>query len=219
MALNLPNTLTLSRIAAIPGLVALVAIHTPEGDLGACALFALAGVTDWLDGRIARQQKTQSDLGRMLDPIADKLLVGATLMLLAGMGRLSPLGLYPAIVILCREILVSGLREYLAAFRVGLPVTRLAKWKTGLQMAALGTLLAGDSGASVLHLRLLRVSELGEAMLWAAALLTLVTGWDYLRAGLHHVAPTAGWLATEAPPRAEPRDAPPAPRRKAPELF
>jgi cardiolipin synthase len=189
MALNLPNLLSLSRIAAIPGLVALVAVHRPGADLAACALFGVAGITDWLDGRIARQRKLQSDLGRMLDPIADKLLVGATLMVLAGMGRLSALGLYPAIVIMCREILVSGLREYLAELRVGLPVTRLAKWKTGLQMAALGTLLAGDTGAGVLGIGWLHVGLLGEAMLWVAALFTLVTGWDYLQAGLRHVSP------------------------------
>jgi cardiolipin synthase len=186
---NLPNLLTLSRIAAIPGLVALVAMHSARTDLGASALFAVAGITDWLDGRIARSQKLQSDLGRMLDPIADKLLVGATLMVLAGMGRLSRVALYPAIVIMCREILVSGLREYLAGLRVGLPVTRLAKWKTGLQMAALGTLLAGDSGAGVLGIAWLHVGLIGHAMLWVAALLTLVTGWDYLYAGLRHVSP------------------------------
>jgi cardiolipin synthase len=203
MLMTLPNLLTLSRIAAIPGLVVLVAWHTAGTDLAACGLFGLAGITDYLDGRIARSQKLQSDLGRMLDPIADKLLVGATLMVLAGMGRLSPLGLYPAIVIMCREILVSGLREYLAGLRVGLPVTRLAKWKTGLQMAALGTLLAGDSGAWVLGLRSLHIGQVGEAMLWLAALLTLVTGWDYLQAGLRHVSPVAR-SDRPVPPRAAP---------------
>ncbi len=182
--------LTLSRIAAIPVMVALVALRTPVGDVAACTAFGLAGLTDFLDGRIARQRKLQSELGRMLDPIADKLLVGATLMVLAGQGRLPDHGLYPAIVILCREILVSGLREYLAGLSVGLPVTRLAKWKTGLQMAALGTLLAGDSGAAVLHLGFLPVGLIGTAMLWAAALLTLVTGWDYLMAGIRHVVPS-----------------------------
>ena len=200
MQQNLPNILTLSRIAAIPLLVALMAWHTPGTDLAACALFAVAGFTDWLDGRIARQQKLQSDLGRMLDPIADKLLVGATLMALAGMARLSKFGLYPAIVIMCREILVSGLREYLAGLAVRLPVTRLAKWKTGLQMVALGTLLAGDPGAARLGLAWLPVQAIGEVMLWAAALLTLVTGWDYLLAGLQHVAPFAVPAARRPPP-------------------
>jgi len=201
MMRNLPNLLTLSRIGAIPVLVALVALHTPGADVAACAVFALAGITDWLDGRIARQQKLQSDLGRMLDPIADKLLVGATLMVLAGMGRLEASALYPAIVIMCREILVSGLREYLAGLSVGLPVTKLAKWKTGLQMAALGTLLAGDSGARVLKLSALPVGLIGTLMLWLAALLTLVTGWDYLMAGLRHVVPS---LATPPKPHVAP---------------
>jgi cardiolipin synthase len=195
---NLPNLLTLSRIAAIPVLVALVALRSPGADVAACAVFTLAGITDWLDGRIARQQKLQSDLGRMLDPIADKLLVGATLMVLAGMGRLTFISLFPAIVIMCREILVSGLREYLAGLSVGLPVTRLAKWKTGLQMTALAILLAGDSGAAVLHLSALPIGLIGTVMLWAAALLTLVTGWDYLMAGLRHAVPS---LATPPEPR------------------
>ncbi len=194
MDINLPNLLTLSRIAAIPVLVALVAWHRAGADVAAMLVFAAAGITDFLDGRIARQRQLLSDLGRMLDPIADKLLVGATLMVLAGQGRLPFPGqpwhaLYPAIVILCREILVSGLREYLAGLAVGLPVTRLAKWKTGLQMAALGTLLAGDDGATVLHLGFLPVALIGTLMLWAAALLTLITGWDYLRAGLAHIRP------------------------------
>jgi cardiolipin synthase len=124
----------------------------------------------------------------MLDPIADKLLVGASLMMLVGQYRLSPWGLYPAIVIMLREILVSGLREYLAGIRIGLPVTRLAKWKTGFQMGALGTLLAGDTTAALLHMPWLPVSVIGETMLWIAAALTLITGWDYLTAGWRHAA-------------------------------
>jgi cardiolipin synthase len=183
---NLPNLLTLSRIAAIPVLVLCVALRTPGGDLAACLVFSAAAITDWLDGHLARTWRQQSELGRMLDPIADKLLVGASLMLLAGLGRLSDWGLLPAIVILLREILVSGLREYLASLRVGLPVTRLAKWKTGFQMGALGTLLAGNSTAALLHVPL-PVGAIGEAMLWLAAVLTLVTGWDYLTTGLRHV--------------------------------
>ena len=190
MLTDLPNVLTLSRIAAIPLLVALVAIRTPVGDVAACAVFAAAAITDYFDGRLARSRRQQSDLGRMLDPIADKLLVAAVLMMLVGQDRLSRLGLYPAIVIMLREILVSGLREYLAGIRVGLPVTRLAKWKTGFQMGALGTLLAGTSGAAILHLGFLPVSIIGETMLWGAAVLTLITGWDYLTAGWRHaVAP------------------------------
>ncbi len=186
MLTELPNLLTLSRIAAIPLLVAVVAIRTPTSDFLACVVFGAAAITDYFDGKIARGRRQMSDIGRMLDPIADKLLVGATLMLLAGQDRLSTWGLYPAIVILLREILVSGLREYLAGLRVGLPVTNLAKWKTGFQMGALGTLLAGDSSARLLHIPFLPVSIIGEAMLWVAAGLTLWTGWDYLVAGLRH---------------------------------
>jgi cardiolipin synthase len=188
MLTDLPNVLTLSRIAAIPLVVALAALGTAPADLGACIVFSTAAITDYFDGKLARSRRQQSDLGRMLDPIADKLLVGAALMMLAGLGRLTAAGLYPAVVIMLREILVSGLREYLAGIRAGLPVTRLAKWKTGFQMGALGTLLAGDPSAQLLHLGFLPVSAIGEAMLWAAAGLTLLTGWDYLTAGLRHAA-------------------------------
>ena len=188
MLTDLPNLLTLSRIAAIPLLVVLVALHQPPADMAACVLFSTAAITDYFDGHLARTRRQQSDLGRMLDPIADKLLVGAALMMLVGLGRVSNWGLYPAIVIMLREILVSGLREYLAGIRIGLPVTRLAKWKTGFQMGALGTLLAGDSSAQWLHLSFIPVGAIGEVMLWAAAALTLWTGWDYLTAGLRHAA-------------------------------
>jgi cardiolipin synthase len=196
----LPNLLTLSRIAAIPLLVVLVALRLPAADLTACVLFSAAAITDYFDGKLARSRRQQSDLGRMLDPIADKLLVAAALMMLVGQDRLSALGLYPAIVIMLREILVSGLREYLAGIRIGLPVTRLAKWKTGFQMGALGTLLAGDSGARILHISFLPVSLIGEAMLWIAAALTLVTGWDYLTAGLRHAAIPTRADAVPKPP-------------------
>ena len=186
MLTDLPNLLTLSRIAAIPVLVVLVALGDPAADFAACVVFSVAAVTDYLDGKLARARSQHSDLGRMLDPIADKLLVGAALMMLVGEARLSRWGLYPAIVIMLREILVSGLREYLAGLRIGLPVTRLAKWKTGFQMGAIGTLLAGDSSAHLLHLGFLPVTAIGEVMLWVAAALTMLTGWDYLIAGLRH---------------------------------
>jgi cardiolipin synthase len=188
MLTDLPNVLTLSRIAAIPLLVVLVAMNSQTGDLAACIIFSAAAITDYFDGKLARSRRQQSDLGRMLDPIADKLLVGAVLMMLVGQNRLSAVGLYPAIVIMLREILVSGLREYLAGIRVGLPATRMAKWKTGFQMSALGTLLAGNTTAAILHLGFLPVSLIGETMLWVAAILTLITGWDYLTAGWRHAA-------------------------------
>ncbi|MDO9500287.1 CDP-diacylglycerol--glycerol-3-phosphate 3-phosphatidyltransferase [Falsiroseomonas sp.] len=186
MPTDLPNLLTLSRIAAIPVLVLFATLREPWTDLVACAVFSAAAITDYFDGKLARSRQQISDFGRMLDPIADKLLVAAALMLLAGNGQLSTFGLFPAIIILLREILVSGLREYLAGLKIGLPVTSLAKWKTGFQMGALGALLAGDSGAAVIWLSWLPVSLIGEVMLLVAAVLTLVTGWDYLQAGLRH---------------------------------
>ncbi|WP_426959897.1 CDP-diacylglycerol--glycerol-3-phosphate 3-phosphatidyltransferase [Muricoccus radiodurans] len=198
MPIDLPNLLTLSRIAAIPLLVVLMFLRTPVGDILACVVFSVAAVTDYFDGKIARDRGIQTAFGRMLDPIADKLLVGAALMLLAGLERLSPLGLLPAIVIMLREILVSGLREYLAGLRVGLPVTRLAKWKTGFQMGSIGVIVAGDSGASVIGLDFLPISWMGEAGLWVAAALTLVTGWDYMTAGMRHA------VAQDAAPRSAP---------------
>ncbi len=215
MPTDLPNLLTISRIAAIPLVVALAALREPWADLAACVVFSVAALTDYFDGRIARERRQISAFGRMLDPIADKLLVGATLMMLVGEERLSVWGLYPAIVIMLREILVSGLREYLAEMRAHLPVTRLAKWKTGFQMGALGTLLAGDPAAWLLHLSFIPVSTIGEAMLWVAALLTIVTGWDYLTAGVRHAtAPNGGKPASAPPPRsAAVRRSPPTPIR------
>ncbi len=186
MLKDLPNILTMSRIATIPVIVVLIAIGGQWGDLLAWILFAVAAVTDYLDGRLAREMAQLSDLGRMLDPIADKLLIGATLMALVGFGHLPGWGIYPAIVIMLREILVSGLREYLAEIRVGLPVTRLAKWKTGVQMVALGLLVLSAPGAGLLGLGWLPMAWLGGTLLWMAAALTLVTGWDYLNAGLRH---------------------------------
>jgi len=187
MLTDLPNILTMSRIAAIPLLVLLVAIGAPLADVFAALVFLIAGITDYLDGRLAREMLQLSDFGRMLDPIADKLLIGATLMALVGFGHLPGWGIYPAIVIMLREILVSGLREYLAEIRVGLPVTRLAKWKTGVQMVALGLLLLGGAGAHAIGLGWLPMAWIGGTLLWIAAALTLITGWDYLNAGLRHV--------------------------------
>ena len=183
---RLPNILTVFRIVLVPVFAVAFVLPGDEARLIAFAVFCIAGLSDALDGFAARKLNAGSDFGRMLDPIADKLLVAAALMMLVGLGRLSALGLYPAIVIMLREILVSGLREYLAELRIGLPVTQLAKWKTGFQMGALGTLLAGDSSARWLHLSFIPVTGIGEIMLWVAAVLTLWTGWDYLMAGLHH---------------------------------
>ena len=180
---SLPNLLTLSRILVIPIVIGSFYVAGDYARWIACALFSAAAVTDWLDGHMARRWQQQSEIGRFLDPIADKLLVSATLFMLTAFGRLSAEAVLPALVILCRELLVSGLREYLAGLRVGMPVSRLAKWKTVIQMVAIGVLIVGDAGP-----RFLPVAVIGETLLWVAASLTLVTGYDYLQAGLRHMA-------------------------------
>lgn len=182
MLTNLPNLLTISRIAVIPVVVATFYLPELWSQWLACGLFVAACITDWLDGHFARLWAQQSEIGRFLDPIADKLLVAAALFMLAATGRIADWTILPALIILMREILVSGLREYLAGVRVRVPVSRLAKWKTGIQMTAIGFLLVGDAGP-----RLLPVQGIGELLLCIAALLTLVTGYDYLRAGLPHM--------------------------------
>ncbi len=182
MRVNLPNLLTLFRIAVIPGLVVLFYFETRFASWLACGLFSLAAITDFLDGYIARATKSQSAFGRFLDPVADKLLVASALLMMVAFGQISGLVILPALVILCREITVSGLREYLAGLRVGVPVSQLAKWKTTLQMVAIAVLIVGDNGPWNIPL-----VEIGEVGLWIAALLTIVTGYDYLRAGLRHI--------------------------------
>ena len=185
--LALPNLLTYARIAAVPAVVACMYwSNILQGGLWlrwvALAVFIAAGVTDILDGYFARSWGQQSTLGRMLDPIADKLLVSSSLLMLAAEETIRGWTLLAAVVILCREILVSGLREFLAELRVSLPVTRLAKWKTTVQLVAIGFLIAGDAGDEIAP----GVIEIGLTLLWISALVTLYTGWDYLRAGLHH---------------------------------
>ena len=181
--LNLPNLLTLSRVLVIPLVVATFFWDSVSMRWIACALFTLAGVTDFFDGYLARRANQVSRFGRFLDPIADKLLVASVLLMLAGFGRLSTLAYLPALVILLREILVSGLREFLAELRVGLPVTKLAKYKTTAQMVALGFLIVGTAAPTWIP-----ANVIGEFLLWGAALLTLVTGYDYLKAGIEHMA-------------------------------
>ncbi len=179
---KLPNLLTFSRIGVIPLLVAAFYLDDPMGNIVACALFALAAVTDYLDGYLARAWSQQSNLGRFLDPVADKLMVAAAILMMVAFGMISGWSILAALVILCREILVSGLREFLAELRVGLPVSKLAKWKTTIQMIAITLLLLGDAGPDWLP-----VVALGDIALWIAAVLTLITGYDYLRAGLRHM--------------------------------
>jgi CDP-diacylglycerol--glycerol-3-phosphate 3-phosphatidyltransferase len=179
-----PNILTYGRVAAVPGVAG--CLFWPEiawMRWVALGIFIAAGITDFLDGYLARAWSQQSRLGQMLDPIADKLLVSAVLMMLVADHTIASYSLSAAIVILCREILVSGLREFLAELKVSIPVTNVAKWKTALQLGALGFLIAGPSGDEIVR----GVTTTGLVLLWLSALLTLYTGWDYLKAGLKEV--------------------------------
>ncbi|MGQ5717971.1 CDP-diacylglycerol--glycerol-3-phosphate 3-phosphatidyltransferase [Pseudochrobactrum asaccharolyticum] len=186
--LSLPNILTYARIVAVPLVVLCFFLegHLKSSDTArwwALGLFAAASITDFFDGYLARMWKQTSNIGRMLDPIADKLLVSAILLLLAADGTIAGWTLWAAIIILCREILVSGLREYLADLKVSVPVSQLAKWKTTVQMIALAFLLAGPAGDKILPY----TTETGLFLLWVSAILTLYTGWDYFRAGIKHM--------------------------------
>ena len=180
---SLPNLLTYGRILAIPALVACFFVTGDWGRWAAMWIFIAAGVSDFLDGYLARAWQQQSAIGRMLDPVADKLIVSAALMMLAADGTIAGWSLWAGVIILCREILVSGLREFLGTLSVGLPVTRLTKLKTFLQMLAIGFLLAGSAGDKIWPY----TTQFGLTLLWIAAILTLYTGYDYLRAALRHV--------------------------------
>jgi CDP-diacylglycerol--glycerol-3-phosphate 3-phosphatidyltransferase len=181
--LTLPNLLTLSRIVTVPLLVWF--LWWPGWEAGyalAFATYVLMGVTDYFDGYLARAQGTVSKLGVFLDPIADKIMVAAVILMLVGTHDLEGLHLIAALIILLREIMVSGLREFLAQLRVSVPVSQLAKWKTTLQLVALGALILAGALPALAWIELV-----GLASLWGAALLTLLTGWDYLRVGLKHM--------------------------------
>jgi cardiolipin synthase len=182
--MNFANILTMSRIAAIPAIVGFMMLHAPAWHWVALALFVLACATDWFDGYVARRLDQVSPLGRFLDPIADKLVVAAVLLILVSVRHIDGWAILAALIILCREILVSGLREFLAELRVGVPVSMLAKWKTAVQMIALGFLIVARP-ASELPIDAMLI---GEILLWIAAGLTLVTGYDYMMIGLKHMA-------------------------------
>ena len=181
---SLPNILTYGRIIAVPLVVA--CLFWPGIDAmrwTAFGLYAAAAVTDFFDGYLARAWSQQSSLGRMLDPIADKLLVAAVLFMLVNDRTINGINVIAAIVILCREILVSGLREFLAELKVSLPVSKVAKWKTTAQLLALGFLICGPAGDKVLPDN----TSIGLTLLWIAAILTIYTGWDYLFSGIRHI--------------------------------
>ena len=184
MKWTIPNTLTTLRLLAAPAVpVMFLYFNRPWADWFALALFVSAAITDYFDGYLARLWKQQSTLGRMLDPIADKLLVSVCLLVLTAHGTIGGFSLWAAVIILMRELFVSGLREFLADLKVSVPVSRLAKWKTTLQLIAIGILLLGPTGDKLVN----GITELGIAMLWTAALVTLYTGYDYFRSGVVHL--------------------------------
>ncbi|MDC1140220.1 CDP-diacylglycerol--glycerol-3-phosphate 3-phosphatidyltransferase [Candidatus Pelagibacter sp.] len=186
MLKKIPNILTIGRIIIVPFFV--LAFYLPGfyGDLTACVLFVIASFTDFLDGMLARMMGEESKLGELLDPIADKIIVATALILLVMSGTIRHYEVIAAIIILTREILISGLREFLARGQVKLPVTNLAKLKTVLQMIAIALLLTGETGNKILNFQDYNAQTIGIILLWLSAFLTLYTGYEYLRKGIDH---------------------------------
>ncbi|MDD5586956.1 MAG: CDP-diacylglycerol--glycerol-3-phosphate 3-phosphatidyltransferase [Alphaproteobacteria bacterium] len=178
---SLANKLTLSRIISIPAILLLLAIPYGWAAWLALILYTIASVTDWLDGYLARRDNQVSRVGQFLDPIADKLLVSAVLLMLVYNGQISGLTVLPALIILMREVAVSGLREFLAGLQVSVPVSHLAKWKTTIQLVSLGFLIVGKYAPDSIP-----STFIGDVLLWIAGGLTLITAWDYWRASLKH---------------------------------
>ena len=186
MLKKIPNILTIGRIIIVPFFV--LAFYLPGfyGDLTACVLFIIASFTDFLDGMLARMMGEESKLGELLDPIADKIIVATALILLVMSGTIRHYEVIAAIIILTREILISGLREFLARGQIKLPVTNLAKLKTFLQIVAIALLLTGETGNKILNFQDYNAQTIGIILLWLSAFLTLYTGYEYLRKGIDH---------------------------------
>ena len=186
MLKKIPNILTIGRIIIVPFFV--LAFYLPGfyGDLTACVLFVIASFTDFLDGMLARMMSEESKLGELLDPIADKIIVATALILLVMDGTIRNYEVIAAIIILTREILISGLREFLAKGQIKLPVSNLAKLKTVLQMVAISLLLTGETGNKILNFQDYNAQTIGMILLWLSAILTLYTGYEYLRKGIDH---------------------------------
>jgi len=186
MLKKIPNILTIGRIIIVPFFV--LAFYLPGfyGDLTACVLFVIASFTDFLDGMLARMMGEESKLGELLDPIADKIIVATALILLVMSGTIKHYEVIAAIIILTREILISGLREFLARGQIKLPVTNLAKLKTFLQMVAIALLLTGETGNKILNFQDYNAQTIGIILLWLSAFLTLYTGYEYFRKGIDH---------------------------------
>ena len=186
MKIKIPNYLTIGRIIIVAFFV--VAFYFPGfyGDIIPLALFVTASFTDFLDGLLARMYKEESKLGELLDPIADKIIVATALILLVMDGTIKNYEVIAAIIILTREILISGLREFLAKGKINLPVSNLAKAKTFLQMFAISALLTGETGNKIINFQDYNAQTIGIILLWLSAFLTLYTGYDYLRKGIDH---------------------------------
>ena len=186
MKLKIPNILTIGRIIIVPIFVVTFFIPGLFGDLIPFFLFVIASFTDYLDGLLARLFKEESKLGELLDPIADKILVAAALILLVMNGTIKDYEVIAAIIILTREILISGLREFLAKGQVTMQVTSLSKLKTVIQMVSIAILLTGESGNKIINFQDYNAQTIGIILLWLSAFLTLYTGYDYLRKGIDH---------------------------------
>ena len=186
MKLKIPNILTIGRIILVPIFILTFYLPGALGDWIPFLIFVLASFTDFLDGLLARLYKEESRLGELLDPIADKIIVASALVLLIMDQTIIDHEVIAAIIILIREILISGLREYLAKFQVSMPVTSLAKYKTFIQMFAIATLLTGDSGNKIVNFGDYNAQSIGIVLLWLAAFLTIYTGYDYVRKKIHH---------------------------------
>jgi cardiolipin synthase len=183
MLRNLPNILTASRILLLPVLVALFFMPGEWTAWTALGIYIICCLTDFLDGYVARSMQTTSKLGTFLDPISDKIFIATLLIVLVGFDRLPDLWMIPTIVIMARELLISGLREFLGPQNIQVPVSKLAKWKTTVQMVALGFLIIGDYGDRLIPNTLF----IGQCGIAVAAVITIITGWNYLKAGFQHI--------------------------------
>ena len=187
MKIKIPNYLTIGRIIIVPFFV--ISFYFPGfyGDIVPLTLFIIASFTDFLDGLLARMYKEESKLGELLDPVADKIIVATALVLLVMNDTIRNYEVIAAIIILTREILISGLREFLAKARISMPVTGLAKFKTFIQMFAIAILLTGESGNRIVNFQDYNAHTIGIILLWLSAFLTLYTGYDYVKKGIDHI--------------------------------
>ena len=186
MKLKIPNILTIGRMILVPVFIGTFYLPGAMGNWIPFIIFVLASFTDFLDGLLARLYKEESKLGELLDPIADKIIVASALILLVMDNTIESYEVIAAIIIMIREILISGLREFLAKVQITMPVTDLAKFKTFIQMFAIATLLTGESGNKILNFGDYNAHSIGIALLWLAAFLTIYTGYDYVRKKIHH---------------------------------